>query len=140
MQEDKRNMCRTELVGGGQGGCYLTSRGCEGGTQRIVGQCLKPSGSINQTVHLSWVVCLSLHLCDCTFTEQCRIIIYINSLRLSVTELGSVRLTRPGPALLVGQSSAVRGVRPGPSQKADWARLGTPTAVTEPGVTLVRTD
>jgi hypothetical protein len=45
-----------------------------GGTQRIVGQCLKPSGSINQTVHLSWVVCLSLHLCDCTVMEQCRII------------------------------------------------------------------
>jgi hypothetical protein len=59
---------------GGAGGCYLTSRGREGGTQRIVGQCLKPSDSINQAVHLSWVVCLSLHLCDCTFMEQCRIL------------------------------------------------------------------
>jgi hypothetical protein len=60
--------------GGRAGRGYLTSRGQEAGTQRIVGQCLKPSGSIYQTVHLSWVVCRSLHLCDRTFMEQCRVI------------------------------------------------------------------
>jgi hypothetical protein len=49
--------------------------------------------------------------------------------------VGSVRPTGPpGPALLADQSPAVRGAGPSPSQKADQARPGTPTAVTEPGV------
>jgi hypothetical protein len=67
-------------------------------------------------------------------------IIYINSLRLSLTELGSVRPTGLDLAFSVGQLPAVGGAGLGPSQKADWAWLGTPTAATEPDVTLVRTD
>jgi len=67
-------------------------------------------------------------------------IIYINSLRLSLTGLGFVRLTGPGLAFPAGQSPAVGGAGPGLSQKADRARPGTPTVVTEPGVTLVWTD
>jgi hypothetical protein len=54
------------------------------------------------------------------------IILYINSLRLSVMELGSVRPIGLDPALPAGQSPAVGGVGPGSSQKADRARLGTP--------------
>ncbi len=57
-----------------------------------------------------------------------------------MTELGFVRPTGPGSALSAGQSFVVGGVGPGPSQKADRAQPGTPTAVTEPSVTLVRTD
>jgi len=41
-------------------------------------------------------------------------------------ELGFVRLTGPGPTLPAGQSPAVGGAEPGPSQKADRARPGTP--------------
>jgi hypothetical protein len=47
----------------------------------------------------------------------CRAGSVTNSLRLSVTELGSVRPTGLGPALSGGQSPAVGGAGPGPSQK-----------------------
>ncbi len=45
-------------------------------------------------------------------------ILYINSLRHR-------RTIGPGPALPAGQSPAVGGAGPGPSQKTDWARPGT---------------
>jgi hypothetical protein len=65
-------------------------------------------------------------------------ILYINSLRLSVTELGSIIEGRPGSARHsrnTGQAPwtlgfsptrpAMRGTGPGPSQKADRAHPGT---------------
>ncbi len=69
------------------------------------------------------------------------IVIEAYSLRLSVTELGSITPTELDPALPTDQSPAVGGAGPGPSQKVNRARPGTPpTVVTEPGVTLVRTN
>jgi hypothetical protein len=58
----------------------------------------------------------------------------------ALTEFGSVTEGRPGSARhsrtpgFPPTGPAVEGVGSGPSQKADRARLDTPTAVTEPGV------
>ncbi len=87
------------------------------------------------TFHLKWLILNStLFTIEIsswmTFIVQGYLIIYINSLRSSVTELGSVTEGRPGPARhsrtpgFPPTGPAVGGAGPGPSQKA--GRLSSP--------------
>ncbi len=87
------------------------------------------------TFHLKWLILNStLFTIEIsswmTFIVQGYPIIYINSLRSSVTELGSVTEGRPGPARhsrtpgFPPTGPAVGGAGPGPSQKA--GRLSSP--------------